>query len=755
MAARWQGRSKRHAGVRRVKSEKTSKTSLLAVTLAFGVLGVAATIFTHASNGSIAVGNPYIDPAQLNLISPATSFYYQPWRGYMETVPANKFLEGIGVNYNPVHSTPAQDDANLQYLASIGVHAIRVELPWIAVSPTDETKLTAAQQTKYNAIFAACKKYGITPTILLNANDGGPQPAYPSRTATVVGSPQIGATQITVNGIAASDITVHQPNTATGSSGISLGGLGKAGNLITNMVTNGDGSLTLTLSQPLAALPNAGKVTIDYLKYMPLYPVGSPEFNNTAAGWLQYTKTATNTAQAAGLTKYDVEIWNELSFGSRFIGINNYYKPDKLFPAMPDTLRSGGGSWELANQTTQYLKSTYGNNVGVIWGFSNTTFYHTAITDLPPKTDGESYHPYSTNVTTLSNAIGTKNASFLKEGSYVPNISIGMPEGNIALDFRIEALIRGKLAPAVRDRTPSGTTDFKHYITETGLSPAEDTVSNNQPLAQLLKSKAFLREYSFWLNKGIDQFDVFAVFGNNANDGGFNMLASGSDNSGSPITQQSETLRHFTDKFAGAVTPSTPRSLGVTVNDTTPNDAGSAYQVFPADPTTGEPALHYREMFQFLPFQVTDHKFVIPAYVMSWNLMAPPPPMSFEVNVSNVDGNKATASYYDPITDTSKPIQVVSKSSNTLVLNIEAVDYPRLITIDDTGGSTPPPASKTGDITGAAGSPDGVIDLYDLSYVIRHYNIADATADVTGTAGSKDGKVDLYDMSYIIRNYGK
>ena len=50
----------------------------------------------------------------------------------------------------------------------------------------------------------------------------------------------------------------------------------------------------------------------------------------------------------------------------------------------------------------------------------------------------------------------------------------------------------------------------------------------------------------------------------------------------------------------------------------------TASEVFPADPVTGEPALNYREMFQFLPFQVTNGKFVISTYVMSWNIISPP-----------------------------------------------------------------------------------------------------------------------------------
>jgi hypothetical protein len=780
-----------------------------------GGLGLITMLFSHASSG-VPVGNPYIDASQLNLAGGSVSFYDQPWRGYMETVPATQFLDGIGVNYNPVHSTPAQDNANLKYLASIGVHAIRIELPWDGVSPTDETQLTTSGITKYSAIFAACKQYGITPTVLLNANSGAPEPLYPTHTAMVVGTPKVGDNQITVSGIPASDITVHQPGTATGSSGINYSSGGQmAGNLITNEVTNSDGSLTLTLSQSLASVPGnipevtpggtsggtsysyevaainssggtitvtpvgstsignanlsstnpnsiaawkavsgaasyniyrtassgtpsstglignitstvfntnsyfkdtglaaSGSVptpspstlTIYYFKYMPLYPVGTPEFNNTMTGWLQYVKDATNTVEAAGITNYSVEIWNELTFGSLFLNINNYYPSGSpLISSVPSTLFSGGSMWELGNQTTQYLKSTYGSKVKVIWGFSNTTFYHTPSNALPANTDGESYHPYGTDLEPLSSYVSSNITPALLQriigGSYIPNINVALPEGANAATFPFSQttnLIQGKLQPSKREASlPPGTTNFLHYITETGVAPGRVEYSTDPSVNQLIKAKAFLREYSFWLNKGLSQYDVFAAFDDGdygGNDRGWNMLALNSDVGGgpSPVTAQSQAIGNFTSQFAGAVTSTNPRNLGVTVDDITPNDSTPAYNVFQADPVTGEPALNYREMFQFLPFQVTNNKFVISTYVMSWDLTKPPPPMDFQVDVTNVNGTKASASYYDPITNTAQPITIVSRSSTDMVLNIEAVDYPRTIIIDENGGSTPP-----------------------------------------------------------------
>jgi len=208
-------------------------------------------------------------------------------------------------------------------------------------------------------------------------------------------------------------------------------------------------------------------------------------------------------------------------------------------------------------------------------------------------------------------------------------------------------------------------------------------VTGNPSEAQLLKAKAALRDYSFWVNKGIDQLDWFSAFGSKPDDSGFNLLAVGSDSGGNPRTQQSRIVGHFASRFVGAVQPSKPRSLGVHVWDITPHDNTSAYQVFPADPTTGEPELNYRSQFQFLPFQVTNSKFVIPVYVMSWNLVHPPPPMKFRLDITGIDGKSASVNYYDPITNRHQAVTVVSRHSSNIVIEVQAVDYPRTVSISN------------------------------------------------------------------------
>ena len=46
------------------------------------------------------------------------------------------------------------------------------------------------------------------------------------------------------------------------------------------------------------------------------------------AGWLSYVQAVASFARSIGHGDgFDVEVWNELSFGSNFLNINNYYSP--------------------------------------------------------------------------------------------------------------------------------------------------------------------------------------------------------------------------------------------------------------------------------------------------------------------------------------------------------------------------------------------------------------------------------------------
>lgn len=108
----------------------------------------------------------------------------------------------------------------------------------------------------------------------------------------------------------------------------------------------------------------------------------------------------------------------------------------------------------------------------------------------------------------------------------------------------------------------------------------------------------------------------------------------------------------------------------------------------------------------------------------------------------------------NPVTTTTYGDSTVS-ANTTYSYKLEAIDGAGNKSAQTPNTTITTPTTKRGDITGPTGTPDGKIDLQDLSYLIRHYNTTDPKADISGPNNQPDGTVDIFDLSYIIRNYGK
>ena len=251
----------------------------------------------------------YVDPSQLAIPGPKHSFYKQPWRGYMETRSGEEFLRGVGINYN----VPKNDAVAVRLLAEAGFKAFRIEVGWGSVS-WDETKIN--REDRYLKLLSLCKQYGVRPTLLLNAHHGLPCPVkfYSRKLAAV-------ATK--------GDRTITLADTkdlVAGYSGLSSLTHGIAAEAIFTAIDFKTG--VCTLSKPLPKdLPSDKPVNIATLKYLPFYPVGTPQYEESATGWVKYAHLVTKLASDAGLDEFDVEVWNEMSFGSSFVHAKNYFDP--------------------------------------------------------------------------------------------------------------------------------------------------------------------------------------------------------------------------------------------------------------------------------------------------------------------------------------------------------------------------------------------------------------------------------------------
>jgi len=510
-------------------------------------------------------------------------------------------------------------------------------------------------------LLQMCRQYGIRPTMLLNAHQGAPCPVknFERRVATdaAKGSRSVKFTDV-------HDLVI-------GRSGLSqLSDYWAAETLITAIdVTTGVCQLSKPLPKDLKAETLVPMAT---LKYLPLHPVGTSEYDETADGWVKYASLICALVQEAGIDEFDIEIWNELTFGTKFLTISNY--TDAPQTKEPDFLNSGGRCWELARRTVESLKKEY-PKVRTIWGFSNTTFYHCAIPDLPPGTDGQSYHPYGTGLRKLPEREQHPETPQNNLEGFVPDVEIRMPEGWAQTFLQTESLIR-LLNPKARMVHPRGTQRFFHYMTEHGVLATECGI-HDEAGAWRLKSMCALRSFCLWLNKGVDVLHYFNAYQQDPEDmgllpadlktlpvdGTFDLLA----------TPPLRAIRNLTKAFDGAVQVKSPVRLSLTYGV-----VGQDREIFQGDPH--HPPLQNEDVFAFLPFQVSDRKLVIAVYVMTYDITRPMTEQSYQLAIQGLPPGTAPRSLYDPITGRTTSLQAM-REGEVMMVTVPVVDYPRLMVV--------------------------------------------------------------------------
>ncbi|MCS7191880.1 MAG: hypothetical protein NZ937_02705 [Armatimonadetes bacterium] len=601
---------------------------------------------------------PYVDLMQLDVPWPKHSHLRLPWRAYLETKSGYEFLRGIGVNYNVLY----RHELGIRLLAEAGFRTFRIEIGWSNVN-WDETGLS--NEEHWRMILGLCKRYGIRPTILLNAHHGVPCPHKFFERKVVADAPK-GSRIIKLDNVA--DIVPRYSGLCN------LTDYWACEVFITEFEPQ---TGECKLSKPLPKDLRAGeKVLLATLKYLPAYPVATPEFEATAKGWLRYMQLVLNLLKGVGIDDFDLEIWNELTFGSNFMrdfGINHYYDPP-VAEFKIDFLHPGGHAWEIARRTIELVKSKF-PRVRCIWGFSNTTFFHTPIEKLPPFTDGQSYHPYGTGTRKLPEQEQALNETWRCLEGEAPKVEIRMPEGWAHTFVQTESLMR-LLNPEVRlNRKPVGVDRFYHYMTEHGVSPPECGVNDEQG-SWSLKAKTVLRSFCFWLNKGIDVMHYYCAHSEHATDMGLlptNLKELTNSVSFEQVaTLPLKALRNLTRTFSGSKLLRQVSQLSVDVIA-----LGKQTPIY----TVAGKTLWQRDAFAFLPFQCHERKFVIAIYTMTYDVTKPMTEENYRLTITGFNGTPKHIRFYDPLTDKPVSFKVSQRSKGKLVVEVSVTDYPRLLEV--------------------------------------------------------------------------
>jgi hypothetical protein len=663
-----------------------------------------------------------IDPRFLTYVPfGTTSFWIQPWRSYTDTWPASRLLNAVGINFT---GSSSQADAIAQLLADSGFRLARRGTYWDAMSYEHPDQLR--DPSHLGAALALLKRHGLRPLVVLDADSQNPGPALHLKLETTAPAPE-GASTVQLSAASAEEVVPWK----TGFNGLTFGGSPDV--LITAVSPSG----AATLSRPLKkALPAGlhGATTLRYTPFEnPVLPGGAPNpvFRETLDGWLKYVKAvSTEAASVLGPGGFDLEIWNELSFGSQYLNVEHYEAPNSNDKRAKKTINKAIRR-AILTETVAFARNPangISSAVQITDGFESESPFASGAA-APLGLNALSKHPYvgtkqypearRENAIVPIDAVGNRDT--LKNSLtplFVPTYQSLLPEFTILGNWS-EDLLRDVAPftsyvygfPHGRFVAPPGGSPLQKWITEFNLAPgrgvpmAPDGVT---PVAGAtltaadkahFQAKALLRDLVAMVNKGFSR-DYF--FHASQHQGALNLVSPGflAALEAHPGTYPGdevggETLKGFRDmlaRFQGPGPSGQARQLKLLSIAQEGNHAQLA-----GDGTAAHPPLYDRDVLAVLPFQSSPTRFVIPVYVMTRDLLtdyepnAPQsdvtrfdlPDESFRVTLGNLpEGGAAPAvAAYDPLRDASTPARLVSREGATATFEIAATDYPRILTL--------------------------------------------------------------------------
>jgi hypothetical protein len=649
-----------------------------------------------------------------------TSFWIQPWRAYLDTWPASRLLESLGINFNV--SAP-QAEATAQLLQDSGFKLARIPINWDALSYSDPTQFSdeASVRTRLEAL----RRHGLRPLILLDANSEGPTPAKPVDLQTTAAA-SAGAQTVTLTPTAAAAVVPGK----TGFDGLSFGG---DPDILIDAVGPGDRA---TLSKPLLNALPAGEHKGATLLYAPFTAPTlangepNPAFRETLTGWLSYVATVCKEAASIfGPEGYDLEVWNELSFGSQFLSAEYYDTPQGTEGVSAGTKEI---TKALLDETVAYVRNPAnqigaGPGVGISDGFASQTPFPSGALAPPGLTalskhlyDGAKTFPaaYQERSLTPLNALGERDtaAEDVFTPLFVPHYQSLFPEYYLAAT-QTETIVRD-LAPITtevyglphgRNVGPPGGAPLQKWMTEYNLSlhnatpvgpdeitPAQTTLTPADKAH--FQAKALLRSLVAMVNKGMTREYFYAATGHALAliDPSFFGALQAHPETFPGDALGGETMSGFRNMLAQFQGPGPGPDLRQLSLLSIAQDGNHAQ--FSGDGSAAHPSLYDRDVLAVLPFQSSPTRFVIPVYVMTRDLLtlyepgAPNsdirrfdlPDETFRITLGNLPetATPPTVAAYDPLRNETTPAKLISQTGHTATVELAATDYPRMLTVE-------------------------------------------------------------------------
>ena len=694
------------------RSLRRAGWAIVGLVLVIAAILVGEALLGPGPQGSGTLRDPIVASQQTALDFGERSHWLQPWRAYLDTVPAQRLRDAVGINFNV---GAAEAPATARLLARSGFKRARVETGWGSLSYDRPGEISNVPELR--AKLEALKANGIRPLILLNANHGAPCPLR-AFSATITAPAAAGARTLSVDATTAAAVV-------PGKTGLNaLDGRYKAADILFTAV---DPSGTATLSKPLPRALAPGPYPASTLRYPPFSsPLladrrPNPEFEATMRGWLAYVGVVTREVKrVVGGDDFDVEVWNELTFGSDFLDRGTYYDPP---------VDSGGVSvtGEILNRTTgEILKRTVAwlrapahgvSHVGIGDGFSNQTPFPAGSTS-PPGLTALDKHPYPPLRSFPREAVfdpirpldargrpeGRRDPQGAWHDAFVPSYTAFFPEYALSA-IQTESMVRD-LSPIQtsiygtahgRYTHPEGARAPRVWITEFNVDPLARNPRFSARDVRHIQAKGVLRSLTAYVNKGVSAMDFFA-----ASDPRLGLIdpaflgaagaAAGGDSGEITGGETMTAVRRLVGALDGARSVRRPRRISLrAISDTHGN------RQFDGDGTAAHPPLYDRDVLGFFPYQLDARRFVIPVYVMTRDLghvyetgapSSDPRRLDltaerFRLHIGAVNGIGARIGARDPLTGATVPVNVVDRTRRGLVVDFPTTDSPRLLTIEE------------------------------------------------------------------------
>lgn len=671
------------------------------------LLALACDAGWHTVDAVIAPARPgqgsrcelrYVDEQQQTLLGPGDrSHWLQPWRAYQDTFPARRMREALGMI-----DAPNERFTRLLAVAASRIPRLRTTLTWADADFDTPDRLAPAARAAAREWFTALRTRGLRPHVVLQAPHGRPAPTRTFAIRLVEPAPP-GARQIKIDPAAL-------PQIVPGYTGLTVADR-TPGLFFTQAAADG----TVTLSRALPAARPAGTQDAHTLRFRPFaHPVRpdgtpSPAFEETMRGWEQFLAAVTTEVKAAlGSDAFDVEIWDDVSTASGFLGVNNYYDT-------PVDQGSGPPYEEVSRailaRSVAFFRAPANGLAGVrvVSGFSTTRYTDAGSTLVSGAAMGRrvavgggAFPGQPPDPARSLRADGKPNGSAGPDGrwqeEFTPRYVAGFPELALVPLFP-PRVIFPDLSPLQsfdpagnahgRDTRAPGGAAVPVVVSSFQFAPRSEffALTEGRVRREVLwrfKQKVALRAAAAYVGKGAEtlflepSFDTHGDFyeDDQPATGGLVYLA----------------LERFLAAFTGPATIGQPRALRL--ETVAACDQGRQFE---GNGTAAYPPLFDGEVVAFFPFQADDNRFVVPVYVMTRDmgrLYRPQaadndvtrhdmPPQTFTLTIGGVRSAAARVQIMDPLTGATTALMPTEIAGGKMVIDVPLTDWPRLLLVTD------------------------------------------------------------------------